>query len=559
VKSVTPRRLGALVSLAGVVNVASAITPAVHRRLSVAEHALTPDVARLAAGATALVGLVLILIGRGLAQRRRVAQRIAVVLLLASALFHLAKGLDVEEASLAAALAGILVWKHRLFAVPPEPARLRRLVRAVPMVAGLELAYGLSGFLARRRLVEPRPTLGLALRETVARLAGFPGWLRVGGRFGQWFPASLTVLGILSLGALMVFTLAPLAAPSGEERLRSLVLRLSGRDDGDTLDPFALRADKAYVLSDDGEAAVAYRCVNGVGLASGDPVGCPASAAGALGRFLDLCDRRGWRPAVLGARADRLDIYHRAGLRPLYLGDEAVVEVCDFSLQGRSMRPVRQAVSRTQNFGVTTEIRRDGELDPTLRRALLGIAERWRGAAPERGFSMALDGLLSGRDPDSLIVICRDARGAPIAFQRYVPCRGGRGLSLDAMRRDRESPNGVNERMIVDVVDYASTHGVEEVSLNFAAFRAIIDDDADLGPVEAAEAWLVRRLNPFFQIESLYRFNAKFRPRWVRRYLLYRSPADLLPITVAALSAEAFLPFDRHRPDPDRAPALARP
>jgi lysyl-tRNA synthetase class 2 len=113
------------------------------------------------------------------------------------------------------------------------------------------------------------------------------------------------------------------------------------------------------------------------------------------------------------------------------------------------------------------------------------------------------------------------------------------------MRRDAVGPNGVNERLIVETVLRAREHGIREVSLNFAAFKGLIEEDADLGPLQAAQAWLIRRLNPYFQIQSLLTFNAKFEPRWVPRYLVYRSMSDLAPLAVAALSAESFLPFDR--------------
>jgi lysyl-tRNA synthetase class 2 len=160
---------------------------------------------------------------------------------------------------------------------------------------------------------------------------------------------------------------------------------------------------------------------------------------------------------------------------------------------------------------------------------------------------MALDGLLEGRHPAALVTIARDPSGAPFAFQRYIPCKAGRALSLDAMRRDNVGVNGVNERMIVETVTWAKANGVEEVSLNFAVAREILTEGADLTTAEAAEAWVLRRLNPYFQIESLLSFNAKFHPRWVPRYLAYRSLTDLVPVAVAALSAEAFLPLDRNR------------
>jgi len=213
-----------------------------------------------------------------------------------------------------------------------------------------------------------------------------------------------------------------------------------------------------------------------------------------------------------------------------------------FTLDGRAMRPVRQAANRTRNHGITTEIMREGELDPDLRSALRAIAERHRNGEPERGFSMALDGLLSGRDPQCLVIVARDETGTAIAFQRYVPCKNGRGLSIDAMRRDQVGPNGVNERMIVDVVAWARTHGIGEVSLNFAVFKGLIEEGADLKLVASAEAWLVRRLNPYFQIESLLTFSEKFAPRWVPRYLVYRSKGDIVAAGIAAASAEGFMP-----------------
>jgi len=540
------RLLGLLVAFAGALNIGSALTPAMMDRFRAARDLFTPGVTALADGAAALLGVTLLLLGRGISRRRRAAHHLAIGLLLGSTAAHLVKGFDVEEATFTAALAGMLIWRRRGFTVNPGGEHFRSLLRTVPALVVIDFGYGIAGLYIRHHQVRPTVTISLAAREVADRLVGGTGPLTVTEHFGRWFPQSITVLAGLNLLVLLAVLLAPVtrATPNADDE-RERVRRLVDRPDGDTLDPFALRHDKHYVFSADERAVVGYRYVNGVGLAAGDPVGETPSFPDAVARFLNVCDDNGWRPAIVGGREDRLPIYEGLGLRGFYLGDEAIVDVADFSLTGRRMRPVRQAVSRTNNFGVSTEFHLEGDLDPTLRRALQGISERARAGAPERGFSMALDALLSGRDRDCVVVVCRDRDGAPIAFQRYVPCKAGRGLSLDAMRRDRESPNGVNERMIADAVGWAAEHGVAEVSLNFAAFRGLIEDGADLGPVQAAEAWLVRRLNPYFQIETLYRFNAKFHPRWVRRYLVYRSPGDLLPVAVAGLSAEAFLPFDK--------------
>ena len=136
--------------------------------------------------------------------------------------------------------------------------------------------------------------------------------------------------------------------------------------------------------------------------------------------------------------------------------------------------------------------------------------------------------------------------GEPVAFQRYVPCRGGRGLSLDAMRRfDRVDGqplvNGINERLIAEAIDWAAKHGVVDVSLNFAVFRSVLSA-TDPSTLERGQAWLVKRLDRHFQIESLLRFSAKFQPRWISRYVVYRSVTDIPAVATAALGAEGYLP-----------------
>jgi lysyl-tRNA synthetase, class II len=540
------RLLALAVSVTGLVNIVSALTPELGGRLEVVGDAITPEVTHLARGATALLGVALVLLGRGIARHRRLAYRAALALLVVSALTHVIKGLDLEEAVVALAVAGLLLRSSSLFTAPTPPARWRTAARVAVVLIPTAFAYGIAGFAIRSNRVTPEFSVPGAAHETAARLVGATGPLHVHGGFGSWFPASITVLGFAVVIVIAVAVLAPVTeralAPAVE---RDRVRRIATRDDGDTLDPFALRHDKCYIFSSDGRAAIAYRYVNGVGLASGDPVGDPAAFADVLGRFLERCTACGWRPAAIGARGDHLGLYESAGLRARYLGDEAIIDVGEFTLEGRRMRPVRQAFNRTKNFGLSAELHREGELDPVLRRALVGISERHLAGAPERGFSMALDGLLTGRDPDCLVAVCRDAEGMPIAFQRYVPCKAGTGLSLDTMRRDAVGPNGVNERLIVETVLWAREHGIRAVSLNFAAFRGLIEEDADLGPLESAQAWLIKRFNPYFQIQSLLTFNAKFNPRWVPRYLVYRSVTDLAPISVAALSAESLLPFDR--------------
>ncbi|MEI8223199.1 MAG: phosphatidylglycerol lysyltransferase domain-containing protein, partial [Actinomycetes bacterium] len=116
-------------------------------------------------------------------------------------------------------------------------------------------------------------------------------------------------------------------------------------------------------------------------------------------------------------------------------------------------------------------------------------------------------------------------------------------LSLDRMQRERGADSGVNELMIVTSVQFAQEHGFKFISLNFAAFRSLFEraDKISAGPITRGTRNFIRFLSNFFQVESLYRFNAKFDPEWQTRYVLYPKPRDLPSVTWAALRAEKFI------------------
>jgi lysyl-tRNA synthetase class 2 len=547
------RWLGVLVQVAGFGTLISCLLPQWRDRLQAVNDVFTPELTGAASGLAALAGVTLVLVGRGVAGRRRVAWLVAVVALGTATAAHLVKGLDVEAAAVTAGATGLLLWQRRLFVVGPSPAQARRVVRVVAVAIGLDLLYGTVGLVLHRQVVEPEPTVGNVLTEVGSRLVGLPGPLTIDGRFGHWFPTSLTALGAFTVMAALSVALAPraLAGGGGDPELVEAAA-LTDRADGDTLDPFVLRRDKRRVFSPDRRAVLGYRYVRGVGLAAGDPVGDPAAFADALGQFLALCVRLGWRPALIGVREDRLPLYTRRGLRAIYIGDEALIDVEGFTLAGRRMRNARQAVQRTRNAAVTAEFHREGELGSDLRETLLGISETQRGRAREFGFSMTLGGLFSGDYPGCLIALARDSAGQPVAFQRYLPCRDGGALSLDIMRRLPNAPNGVNERLIVEAVEWARRRGIGEVSLNFAAFRSLLDSDAPSSTFRDVSAWVLQSFDGRLglQLDTLRRFNGKFAPRWTRRYLVYQAHTDLPAVGVAALSAEGFLPLDPGREEP---------
>lgn len=360
----------------------------------------------------------------------------------------------------------------------------------------------------------------------------------------NWVNVVINVLSTLLLLAVLyaAFRSRRAVDPITEEDEKQLRALLERHGERDSLGYFALRREKSVVWSPTGKAAVAYRVVGGVSLASGDPIGDPEAWPGAIVPWLREARAHGWIPAVMGASEEAGTVYARHGLDALELGDEAIVEVAEFTLEGRAMRTVRQAYNRVGRAGYQVRIRRHEDIPADEMSYLVRRADDWRDGATERGFSMALGRLGDARDGRCVMLECTDGSDELRALLSFVPWGPG-GLSLDLMRRDRDSDNGLMEFMVIELLRRAREIGITQVSLNFAMFRSVFERGARLGAGPVLRLWrsLLSFFSRWWQIESLYRANAKYRPIWEPRFLLFEKSADLPRIGLASARAEGFL------------------
>ncbi|MFD9035749.1 phosphatidylglycerol lysyltransferase domain-containing protein [Streptomyces sp. NPDC059567] len=404
---------------------------------------------------------------------------------------------------------------------------------AAVLVTVTNTAAGGSTFLERWRYGVMR-LITLAADDSRFDGISTPGWVDV----------TINVLSTLLIIAVLYAAFRSRRAvdpltEGDEEKLRLLLDKYGDRD---SLGYFALRREKSVVWSPSEKAAIAYRVVGGVSLASGDPIGDPEAWPGAIEPWLAEAREHGWVPAVMGAGEEAGTIYARHGLDALELGDEAIVETDEFTLDGRAMRTVRQAFNRVKRAGYEVRIRRHEDIPADEMDALLRKADDWRDGATERGFSMALGRLGDPRDGRCVMLECTDGEGELRAVLSFVPW-GPKGLSLDLMRRDRDSENGLMEFMVIELLQRAEEIGITQVSLNFAMFRSVFERGSKLGAGPVLRMWrsLLSFFSRWWQIESLYRANAKYRPIWEPRFMLFEKSADLLRIGLAAGRAEGFL------------------
>ncbi|MFE9181596.1 phosphatidylglycerol lysyltransferase domain-containing protein [Streptomyces sp. NPDC007126] len=573
-----PLLVGRACVLVGLLDIAAGSFPRFrHSRMHALAEVLPGSFGPFAAALSLSAGVLLLLLAHGLKRRKRRAWRAAVALLPLGAVAQFSYRHSLLGVLISVILLALLLRHRSEFAALPDPrSRWRALANFVLMSAGSVL-LGLLVVNAHPHRMLGDPSLADRLTHVLYGLLGVEGPVDYRGNTSWTVAFSLGALGLLTAITTIYLAFRPehpaaRLTEDDESRLRDLLARHGGRD---SLGHFALRRDKAVVFSPSGKAAVTYRVVSGVMLASGDPIGDVEAWPGAIERFMDEARAHSWTPAVMGCSETGGEVWTReTGLDALELGDEAVVDVADFSLAGRAMRNVRQMVKRIERAGYETRVRRVADLSEAELDRVRRAADAWRGTDTERGFSMALGRIGDPSDGDCLIATAHKQDPEPgeygdlKAILHFVPW-GADGASLDLMRRDRAADPGMNELLIVAALQAAPRLGIARVSLNFAMFRAALARGEKIGAGPVLRAWrgLLVFLSRWFQIESLYKFNAKFRPRWEPRFVVYRRSADLPRIGFAAMQAEGFvtvpLPrFLRHRtpgrrPCPHQTPARA--
>src|SRR5580700_10828860 len=495
-----PASAALLTWLIGLSDILAIFRPDLVYRLHKINYLVPGTLTTVARSADVIIGLMLLMLAHGLRRRKRRAWQAVAALLAFDIGIHFTNAHRMTTTIVAAVLLiALLYFREEFYAEGDRRTRWRALwVFGCLIVA--DVVIGCTYILLAQHLVT-NYSLGQRVQEALYGLVGVSGPVQwVPEARGDLFAILTMALGIFTLVVTVYLFLRPAEprarlGPADAARVRELLDRHGDRD---SLGYFALRDDKSVIWSPTGKACVCYRVVSGVMLASGDPIGDPEAWPGAIAPFLDEAARHAWAPAVMGCSELGAEVWCREGnLTALELGDEAIVNVADFSLSGRSMRNVRQMVNRVAKHGYVAEVRRVADIPQKELDAIVRAADSWRGSQTERGFSMALGRIGAPGDNDCVLVTAKED-GMVRAVLQLVPW-GADGPSLDRGER------------------------------------------IGAGPVLKAWRSVLIFMSKWFQIESLYKFNAKFSPVWQPRFFVFPGTKDAPRIALAALEAEAFL------------------
>jgi phosphatidylglycerol lysyltransferase len=484
-----------------------------------------------------MAGFFLIFLSWSLWRRKRVAWIAAIILLGVTSIGPLIKGHDQVIVILSTINLIFLVLHRDHFRVRSDVPTMRQGIVRFGLSILFAIGYGTIGFF----LIDERAfgtDFGFiqAVKETLRLFFSLGNHGAIPRtRFGNWFESSLSFVGILSLVYATFSLVRPVVwrrrtLPSDRREARKLI-ELWGDS---ALDLFKSWDDKFFFFSSNRRGVIAYGQSLSSAVALGDPVAADAGEfRRVLGEYLEFCDANDWGVAFHQIPAKHLDEYAAAGLSYVKIGEEAIVDVIGFSLQGRAVKALRSSINRLEREGYHATYF-EPPLSPETLDRLRSVSNEWLSLSGrrERGFTL-------GRFTDDYVrttpvLAIKDTAGNILAFANIIPDGVEDEATIDLMRRRSDLPNGIMDLLQVRVIEHFREAGYKRYSLGMAPFYNV-GEQAGAPVIERAIRLLYDHVSRIFSYKGLHSYKAKFQPGWEPRYLAYSSETELPKITLALI------------------------
>lgn len=504
-----------------------------------------------------LVGLALVVSAVNVYRRRRLAYYVVLALAVAATLAQVSARPDPVGLVGPLLLLLLLAGTRHLFTTRTGRPDLGRTLVRIGLALLAALTYGTVGFwwLGSRdfgQAFSPAASIVETLRYLL--LLGDPA-LVVETASGRWFLQSLTWVTVFLLAYVLYSFFRPIAYQLNtrpHERARAeALLKLYGRSG---MDYFKLWPDKSYFFSSEGDCVVAYGVSGSFAVVLGDPVGPADKIEEATAEFLAFCQENGWGTAFHNVLPDFLPVYETLGLRRLQIGEEALVDLTAFTLQGKRGRWLRKTVNKLEREGITLEL-----IPPPLPEAVLAEAQKvsdaWLAIPGRRERTFTLGRFIREYVQQTPLLVAREASGRMVAFINIIPSYAPGQATADLMRQRSDAPNGIMDYLFIKLFAYNKAQGFGSFSLGLAPLSGYEEIGEEATLEEKVLRSLSQHLEFLFRFSGLRQYKGKFATGWQPHYTMYRSPLDLPRYekalrhlsTVPGLTQERWFSPDRWR------------
>jgi len=528
-------RFAAAVTLgSGIITILSVMGTGAPERHAVLRAVFPLEFLGISRFAALVVGFSMVVSSVSIYRRKRRALLYVALLAALSVVFHLTKGLDYEEATVSLFLLVVLILSRKEFTVGSGTPDFRWAGLRLALALFAVLFYAVLGFwVLDKHQFGVDFHLTRAVRETF-RFLTFLGDqdLVPRTRHARWFLDSLYLISAVGIGYLFWSLYRPVKYryfDHPHERTRAA--EIVDAHGCSALDFFKVWPDKSFFFPASGDCFVAYRVGANLAVALGDPVGPEDKIEMAVREFKTFCAGNDWGTAFHQALPDFLPIYDKLGFNRLKLGDDAIVELGKFSLDGKAMKDLRHTQNKMEKAGIRIE-RWQPPVPNGVLQQIKAVSDEWLhiGGRRERQFTLGLfDWDYVKSTP---ITAALDKEGQVLAFVNLIRSYRKGEATIDLMRHSKGSPPGVMDYLFINVFDHFKAEGYTRFNLGMAPMSGFQEGE-EATIEERAVHYFMQHMNFLFSFKGLRAYKAKFATLWEPRYVIYEDPLALARHAVA--------------------------
>ncbi len=527
-------------AITGVINLLSAVTPGLEDRVQWLENIYPIDIARYGHFITAISGFFLLILALNLWRRKRVAWLVTVILLVVSIIFNLLKGLDIEESIVSFVLLLQLIFLRKDFTAQSDRPSVAQGFKVLIAALLFTLAYGTAGFY----LLDTHYHINFNFRQAVLQtLAMFftddNNGLQPQTPFGQFFADSIYGVGAVTVSYALFMLLRPVllrgspATETEKQKAKEIVEKYGCT----ALAHFTLFDDKSYYFSPSGKSMVAYVPKGRGAIALGDPIGPMEDLTEAIRGFQIFCQENDWYPGFYQTLPNYLETYRQLGFKSLKIGEDAIIDLKAFSIQGKSNKNLRNAINKFTKMGYKIVFYKPPVSDEVYNK-LKEVSDEWLKHTQGSEKKFSLGWFNEGYIKDCEIITVETDKGEVTAFANVVPEYQSNEITIDLMRKKNEIESGTMDFLFLSMFDNFKSRGFDGFNMGLAALSGV-GQDASSPRLEKVLSYLYKHLNQFYNFQGLHFYKEKFKPRWEPRYLIYPNNRVLPNIVVALIRADS--------------------
>jgi len=237
----------------------------------------------------------------------------------------------------------------------------------------------------------------------------------------------------------------------------------------------------------------------------------------------------GLKTAFYRVDENSMPYFNQLKKKKLMIGQEAILEIKNFTLEGKGNKSLRNGLNSLQKKGYTVNIHNAPHTEDFISQIRI-VSDEWlkNFEKEELVFSQGMFDEKELQNQD--IITINDTNGRIKSFLNIIPDYAEDECTYDLIRKTNDAPGASMDALIIKLIEYAKLHNHLYLNLGLVPMTGIIQPDNTAEQIIKLAASKIKR---FQYYKGLREFKEKYATLWENKYLVYDNDFDLLQLPIA--------------------------